>query len=204
MYYLADVLTLLRVVGTAAILGLAGFGNAADTLTVLVLFALSELTDAFDGMAARRWPYPQDGKRRWWRTYAEEIDQIADLALGGAATLFVGLHLAPRLALAIAVGVVGFALPVQIWRQYRIRRIPYEECDPLRVRVILARRWLYLVALAALILCMLGHLVLSLPAAARGQVVAALAVVLVIIAVGLIWLKRDRLVRDKPKRSSKR
>lgn len=204
MYYLADVLTLLRVVGTAAILGLAGFGNAADTLTVLVLFALSELTDAFDGMAARRWPYPQDGKRRWWRTYAEEIDQIADLALGGAATLFVGLHLAPGLALAIAVGVVGFALPVQIWRQYRIRRIPYEECDPLRVRVILARRWLYLVALAALILCMLGHLVLSLPAAARGQVVAALAVVLVIIAVGLIWLKRDRLVRDKPKRSPKR
>lgn len=204
MYYLADVLTLLRVVGTAAILGLAGFGNAADTLTVLVLFALSELTDAFDGMAARRWPYPQDGKRRWWRTYAEEIDQIADLALGGAATLFVGLHLAPGLALAIAVGVVGFALPVQVWRQYRIRRIPYEECDPLRVRVILARRWLYLVALAALILCMLGHLVLSLPAAARGQVVAALAVVLVIIAVGLIWLKRDRLVRDKPKRSSKR
>ena len=204
MYYLADVLTLLRVVGTAAILGLAGFGNAADTLTVLVLFALSELTDAFDGMAARRWPYPQDGKRRWWRTYAEEIDQIADLALGGAATLFVGLHLAPGLALAIAVGVVGFALPVQVWRQYRIRRIPYEECDPLRVRVILARRWLYLVALAALILCLLGHLVLSLPAAARGQVVAALAVVLVIIAVGLIWLKRDRLVRDKPKRSSKR
>ena len=204
MYYLADVLTLLRVVGTAAILGLAGFGNAADTLTVLVLFVLSELTDAFDGMAARRWPYPQDGKRRWWRTYAEEIDQIADLALGGAATLFVGLHLAPGLALAIAVGVVGFALPVQVWRQYRIRRIPYEECDPLRVRVILARRWLYLVALAALILCMLGHLVLSLPAAARGQVVAALAVVLVIIAVGLIWLKRDRLVRDKPKRSSKR
>ena len=204
MYYLADVLTLLRVVGTAAILGLAGFGDAADTLTVLVLFALSELTDAFDGMAARRWPYPQDGKRRWWRTYAEEIDQIADLALGGAATLFVGLHLAPGLALAIAVGAVGFALPVQIWRQYRIRRIPYEECDPLRVRVILARRWLYLVALAALILCMLGHLVLSLPAAARGQVVAALAVVLVIIAVGLICLKRDRLVRDKPKRSSKR
>lgn len=204
MYYLADVLTLLRVVGTAAILGLAGFGNAADTLTVLVLFALSELTDAFDGMAARRWPYPQDGKRRWWRTYAEEIDQIADLALGGAATLFVGLHLAPGLALAIAVGVVGFALPVQVWRQYRIRRIPYEECDPLRVRVILARRWLYLVALAALILCLLGHLVLSLPAAARGQVVAALAVVLVIIAVGLIWLKRDRLVRDKPKRSPKR
>ena len=204
MYYLADVLTLLRVVGTAAILGLAGFGNAADTLTVLVLFALSELTDAFDGMAARRWPYPQDGKRRWWRTYAEEIDQIADLALGGAATLFVGLHLAPGLALAIAVGVVGFALPVQVWRQYRIRRIPYEECDPLRVRVILARRWLYLVALAALILCMLGHLVLSLPAAARGQVVAALAVVLVIIAVGLIWLKRDRLARDKPKRLSKR
>ena len=204
MYYLADVLTLLRVVGTAAILGLAGFGNAADTLTVLVLFALSELTDAFDGMAARRWPYPQDGKRRWWRTYAEEIDQIADLALGGAAALFVGLHLAPGLALAIAVGVVGFALPVQVWRQYRIRRIPYEECDPLRVRVILARRWLYLVALAALILCLLGHLVLSLPAAARGQVVAALAVVLVIIAVGLIWLKRDRLVRDKPKRSPKR
>lgn len=204
MYYLADVLTLLRVVGTAAILGLAGFGSDADTLTVLVLFALSELTDAFDGMAARRWPYPQDGKRRWWRTYAEEIDQIADLALGGAATLFVGLHLAPGLALAIAVGVVGFALPVQVWRQYRIRRIPYEECDPLRVRVILARRWLYLVALAALILCMLGHLVLSLPAAARGQVVATLAVVLVIIAVGLIWLKRDRLVRDKPKRSSKR
>ena len=204
MYYLADVLTLLRVVGTAAILGLAGFGNAADTLTVLVLFVLSELTDAFDGMAARRWPYPQDGKRRWWRTYAEEIDQVADLALGGAATLFVGLHLAPGLALAIAVGVVGFALPVQVWRQYRIRRIPYEECDPLRVRVILARRWLYLVALAALILCMLGHLVLSLPAAARGQVVAALAVVLVIIAVGLIWLKRDRLVRDKPKRSPKR
>lgn len=198
MYYLADILTALRVCGVVAILSLAVFGDAGATLAVLVVFVLAELTDAFDGICARRWPYPRDGKYRWWRYYAEEIDQIADLTLGAVTTLFVGLHLSAGLALAILACVFCLAIPVQLWRNYRIRRIPNEEDDPLRVRVILARRALYLVGIAALILCLLTHLL-------GGDLalwVAVLAAGLTS-AAALVWIKSDRLQRDKPRENAR-
>lgn len=198
MYYLADILTALRVAGVVAILSLAIGGDADAAGAVLVIFILAELTDAFDGSCARRWPYPDDGKRRWWRIYAEEIDQIADLSLGVVTTLFVGLHLSVGLAWAIVACALFLAIPVQLWRNYRISRIPNEDDDPLRVRVILARRLLYLVGIAALILCLLARVIGANWAA--WVLVAALAAVSVTI---LIHFKVDRLRRDKPKENAR-
>ena len=193
MHYLADVLTALRFVGAVAILCLCGVGPEGAA-AVLAVFVIAELTDAFDGECARRWPYPMDGKRRWWRVQAETLDQVADLALAAAVLLFVGLHLQPVLAVTILIVTVIVAVPVQVWRNQRIRRIPNEDDDPLRVRVVLARRVLYLAGISALVLALL--------IAVLGDNWVAWAVVLAVaLATGgaLLWLKRDRLRRDKPR-----
>lgn len=205
MFYLADVLTTLRFVVVAAILYLAlGSGATATglladpqvaTAAVLALFIFGELTDAFDGAAARKWPYPVDGKRRFWRRYVEVVDQVADLALGAVTLLYIGLKMPGGDAFALVILVVTLlvAIPIQIWRKHRIVRIPDEDDDPLRVRVILARRVLYLLAIAAIILFLLFALVTDWPT--RTLIVA----VALVAALALAWFKRDRLQRDKPR-----
>lgn len=64
-YHLADALTALEIIMAATITGMIIFGGSANV--VIWLFAVGELCDAFDGICARRWPYPDDGKFRWWR-----------------------------------------------------------------------------------------------------------------------------------------
>ena len=193
MHYLDDVLTALRFVGAVVISCLCGVGPEVAA-AVLAIFVLAELTDAFDGECARRWPYPADGKRRWWRVHAETLDQVADLALAAAVLLYVGLYLQPVLAVTIFIVTVVVAVPVQIWRNQRIRRIPNEDDDPLRVRVILARRVLYLAGIVALVLTLLVAVLGDNWVAWTITLAAAL-----VVGSFLLWFKRGRLTRDKPK-----
>jgi len=84
--YLADILTFVRFV-------LAGFLlvfliTYASPECVLIVFCIGELTDAFDGTCAKRWPFPK-GKEPKYRRFAEQYDMIADILLLG----FMGLYI---------------------------------------------------------------------------------------------------------------
>lgn len=196
-YHLADVCTLVRFACVVFLVVWAFWrGSVAGALTA---FVLGELMDGLDGSLARKYPYPRDGKYRWWRDgcngqLPEIYDQVADILLGLAALLYVGLNIHPGLALWIVSVGVAIAVPIQIWRAWRIRLIPNEDDDPLRVGVILVRRMLYLLAIGVVVLAM----IIALPTA--GYVKLFLVACGVVVAVMAVTAKFDRLQRDKPKK----
>lgn len=78
-YHLGDLLSATEIALTLLIIVLTCVGTSADI--VIWIFVAAELCDAFDGPCARRWPYPKDGKKRWWRTHVQAIEHISDIAL---------------------------------------------------------------------------------------------------------------------------
>lgn len=89
MKYVADALTFLRYIAalTIAVVGIMIVFGERDGLWQLVmgLFVVGILSDAFDGPAARRWPYREAQERRmWWRKDSRKWDNNADLALSSA------------------------------------------------------------------------------------------------------------------------
>lgn len=89
-YHLADLLSLSRIpCSLAVIVCLLLEPSVVLTRIVLVVFGLGEITDALDGIFANLFPYPDDGKHRFWRTgnWPKTIDTGTDLLLG-ASTLF--------------------------------------------------------------------------------------------------------------------
>lgn len=199
-YHWADVCTLVRFACVGLLASWAFLHG--PVAWALVFFALGELMDGLDGSLARRFPYPQDGKHRWWRDgfggrLLEIYDQVADVLLGLAALLYVGLDINPGLALWIAGVGVCIAVPVQIWRAWRIHLIPDEDDDPLRVCVILVRRLLYLFAIGVIVLVM----IVALPVAEFVKLILVMCAAGV--AVVAVMLKTDRLQRDKPKKPEK-
>ena len=88
--YLADILTFTRFI-------LAGFllyfliTHAAPEC-VLIVFCIGELTDAFDGTCAKKWPFPK-GKEPKYRRFAEQYDMIADILLLGFMGLYIVIYI---------------------------------------------------------------------------------------------------------------
>ncbi len=90
MKYIADALTMLRWLCAAVVLLAGLFGNWDVALAVFIFGILS---DAFDGPAARRWPYTdQENARCWWRKDPHAFDNTADLMLSGAGMIGLSLH----------------------------------------------------------------------------------------------------------------
>ena len=86
MKYLADILTLTRFVLALAIF----YGcvmHHGSTEAALIMFLVAELTDAFDGTCARKWPFPKN-KIPKYRKFASKYDMIADVLLAAAMVLF--------------------------------------------------------------------------------------------------------------------
>lgn len=137
-YWLADVLTGLRFIAAIGLFAMAYLGAGSVGLA-LMIFTLGELTDAFDGMAARKWLYPDDGRRRWWRVYASEIDQVADIALGVALISFVTLRINPRVGLTVLLLAMSIAVPIQLARD----TIEQRWGKKVREAIVLVRRALY-------------------------------------------------------------
>lgn len=213
-YHLADVLTSLETFLAVVLVGFA-IGNVSVDYALWV-FAIAELCDAFDGICARRWPYPNDGKRRWWRTYAVELDQISDIATGLACLIYVIWRVSPACGLVVFITavVVGFAIQLtakwSVARRYLrawglrsfvkwyesnhiIRRLlTWLQAHPtLCLVLILVRRYLYVAAIGVLIICMILHTSWPYP------VQIALIGVLIMIGAFLAFYKRDRLTQDK-------
>ena len=84
--YFADILTFIRFVLAGFLLYFLIVGGKPEC--VLIAFCLGELTDAFDGTCAKKWPFPK-GKEPKYRRFAEQYDMIADVLLLG----FMGLYI---------------------------------------------------------------------------------------------------------------
>lgn len=89
MKYLADLLTLARLILSIILITMAFVGGAPEA--AFIIFLVAELTDAFDGTCARKWPFPKD-KTPKYRKYAAKFDMIADVLLTGGQVLFLTLQ----------------------------------------------------------------------------------------------------------------
>ena len=87
--YLADILTLTRVV--LALILLAGAFLNMPIFVGLLVFLFAELTDAFDGTCAAKWPFPKN-KTPKYRKYSAKFDIFADGLLAFAMMMFFTLR----------------------------------------------------------------------------------------------------------------
>lgn len=90
MRYLADLLTLSRFILALALL----YGcviHSGSPEAAFIIFLAAELTDAFDGTCARKWPFPK-GKEPKYRKYAAVYDMVSDVLLAAAQVLFCTLR----------------------------------------------------------------------------------------------------------------
>lgn len=83
--YFADLLTLTRFILSVVLIVLA-FANGSIAAGFLI-FVLGELTDAFDGTCATKWPFPKN-KTPKYRKYAAKYDMLTDALLAFAMILF--------------------------------------------------------------------------------------------------------------------
>ena len=153
MRYLADLLTLTRVVLSAAMLFFCVIHSGGPELA-FILFIAAELTDAFDGTCARKWPFPKD-KTPKYRKYAAKFDMFADVFLAGVQILFVTVRINWLVGLIVIIYYLASSIGGDLLVYGRILGHP-DDCTknslvqrnfPLAKRIILTRRYIYTICL---------------------------------------------------------
>lgn len=153
MRYLADLLTLARVILAAAMLFFCVIHSAGPELA-FILFLAAELTDAFDGTCARKWPFPKD-KTPKYRKYAAKFDMFADVFLTGTQILFLTVRVNWIVGLIIIIYYLISAIGGDLWVYGKILGHP-DDCTknslcrrnfPLAKKIILTRRYIYTICL---------------------------------------------------------
>jgi phosphatidylserine synthase len=148
MRYLADLLTSIRLIIAVTMLVLDIVGAPAEV--IFIMFIIAELTDAFDGTCARKWPFPKN-KTPKYRKYAAKFDMFADVILTGAQVLYVINQVNQPVGLTIATYYVISSIGGDLLVYGRILGHP-DDCAknslmkrnfPLAKKIILARRYLY-------------------------------------------------------------
>ena len=184
-YHIADVLTASRVVFAVALIVMALLDVPSEW--ALLAFALGELCDAFDGICARKWHYPDDGKVRWWRVYAVALDQIADILLGVAGLVYVTLCINQKVGIIFLV----FTIVVGSCIQALVYGVLYDINPKIALVIVLARRYVYLAAIATVVIMLIW--------CATFGMITKIALIFCGVVVGIVLLikKRDRLVEDK-------
>lgn len=152
MRYLADILTLSRLIIACIMLVLDIIGAPAEV--IFILFIIAELTDAFDGTCARKWPFPKN-KMPKYRKYAAKFDMFADVILCGAQVLYVINQVNRPVGLAIAIYYVISSIGGDLLVYGKVLGHP-DDCTknslmkknfPLAKKIILTRRYLYALCL---------------------------------------------------------
>lgn len=119
--YLADILTFTRIILAIILIAIAVIPNESKDLNCIAfsLFVLGELTDAFDGTCATKWPFPK-GKAPKYRKYAAVYDIVADILLAGGLALFFlnKINLALGLTVGIVYSVIAIALDFIIYGKF--------------------------------------------------------------------------------------
>lgn len=147
-YHFADALTALEIIMAATITGMIFCGGSADQ--VIWMFAIGELCDAFDGICARRWPYPDDGKFRWWRVprTVQLIEHVSDIFLLVACAVFLVVRSSLIIRILTVIGGVIIAA-ICFLIEVEIQTDEFYLLQPERTEeVILWRRKVYLVGIA--------------------------------------------------------
>lgn len=185
-YHIADILTLCEVICTC-ILGVFILTDVAPEVA-LIIFGIGELCDAFDGICARKWKYPPDGKYRWWREYAPEIDKVTDVLHLIVMTVFFIFRICakftyfrPWVALSVAFVIALICITVQV-----VITDPKYKGTPYARRLIIKRRYLYLACIALVVF--VGLYAVDWPLVVK----TPLAVALCIGGIWLFILKKDR------------
>ncbi len=188
-HHTGDLFTIMQVIITAFIV----IGTWSFTLeTVIFLFAAAELCDAIDGPCAKRWKYPKDGKYRWWRTYASEIDKITDLMTGCAMIIYTIARVNSVfgwLELLVCT-IIGIFIQMTV---YDCRGHGYDLIDKneqLALKIIHIRRFVYVVNILGVITYLIWQTVWS------NSVKGTLTLLMLPIGLFLLFYKRDRL-RDR-------
>lgn len=152
MRYLADLLTLTRFILSIALFVITLKNGTPEV--AFIIFLVAELTDAFDGTCARKWPFKK-GQEPWYRKYAAKYDMISDVLLAAAQVLFLTFRVDFIAGVAIItyyVGVCGL-LELIVYGKFFGHPDDYtknslmEKDFNLARKIILARRYGYTICL---------------------------------------------------------
>lgn len=181
-YYLADVLSATEILMAIVLLIMAKLKVAADY--AIWVFVAGELCDAFDGICARRWPYPE-GEKHWWRIpwvvrFIEHASDIS-LALACMTYLMIACDFNTRYAAFIGGGVIAvtclaFEIVIESQAPNSTKTTP----------CIITRRWIYISALAY------GIVLLLINTSWPDHIKIILAGIGIIIGIVLVVIKRNR------------
>ena len=152
MRYLADLLTSTRFILGCILLVLAFVGCPAEN--AFIIFIVAELTDAFDGTCARKWPFPKD-KTPKYRKYAAKFDMAADVLLTGAQILFLTIQINWVVGVIIIAYYLISSIGGDLLVYGKILGHPDDCTDdslakrnfPLAKKIILTRRYIYTICL---------------------------------------------------------
>lgn len=201
MYYFADVLSLLECLFAGSIVVFTITG--ADPGIILILFGLGELCDAFDGICARRWPYPDDNVYRFWRQpdYIRHMEWTKDIVLGLATLIFIIVRIDLTAGLIGTIVALVLGAGIQLWiDHYWVIALYSEDCDvnkqtelfeKIEHFYLIRRTYLYVPGLATLVLLLLFSASWSL---------TVKMLLTFFLCIGGIWLfnkKQDRLTSEK-------
>lgn len=186
----ADMLTYLRIL-IAFVLFYLALTDSQNVGFALGCFVFGELTDAFDGALARTLLYPNDGKKRWWRMYASEIDQAADIMLGLATLVYFTAEISFQFGRLLLMGTVIIAVIVQASRGWIGRKFGQQA----RTYLVLARRYAYVGEIFLVGLIMLHHTNWFMELRLDWRI--TITYLLIVLAVALLFLKRDRATEEK-------
>ncbi len=192
-YHLADVCTALECVCAIIILGMSWYEVKPEY--ALSIFFVGQIFDAVDGPLARRYHYPNDNQRRWWREYAGLIDQLSDLLLGTTTCIYVMTCINHDVGISALVGATSVGIIVQtLAYDFPPFRLNWLKTRPeLGNLIVLIRRWLYV----GLIVFAVGLLLWS----TRWPFAAKTTVTIIFCAIGLFLFvcKLNRLTEVKTK-----
>ncbi len=149
MRYLADLLTLTRFI-LALVLIYGCVLHSGGPEAAFIIFLVAELTDAFDGTCARKWPFPKD-KTPKYRKHAAKFDMISDVVLAGAQILFLTFRVNWIFGVTIIVYYLVSSIGGDLLVYGKILGHPDDfkknalmgRNFPLAKRIILARRYIY-------------------------------------------------------------
>lgn len=146
-YFIADVLSLTEILMGLTLIVMTVLRISANWAIWVVI--VGELCDAFDGIAARRWPYPPTDKPYWWRIpkVVQTIEHLSDILLIGALAFYLltqGTTVTYWIVLICGITIAGFCIGVETALNIIGKYAP----DDKRRRLITIRRVVYLIGIA--------------------------------------------------------
>ena len=152
MRYLADILTLTRLILSLILITISFAGGTPEQ--AFIIFLTAELTDTFDGTCARKWPFPKD-KTPKYRKYAAQFDIVSDVLLAAGQVLFCALRvnwivgLIVILYYTVVCGLLELILYGKLFGHPDnfTKNSLTARNFPLAKKIVLARRYLYTICL---------------------------------------------------------